>query len=1077
MMERIRAFLDRLYGYDYFISYAHAGGLDYPDALKEKLEELAFSVFIDREAFKVGSSLTTESIRCLKSSTKLVLVGSAQSFESVWVQKEVEIANAQKKPVVLININSAFERSEGSNKLKQLLHDNIQIQENTENLDDLDKPIVEPSANTIQELSRSFSLLKREKLRQRVFAVALIFIALFSMLLGGIAEWQRRDAEARKQEAQIAQSRFLASLANEMTASGDAGTAAKISLQALFDEAPGRSRPDVFQARASLYRALNRLKLQADYDNIITWPPPIAGVSSRYALWVDYADQTLNGLYRLGLTSGEKIALNLKLIGLTRVALSHDGEWALVSYFDGPIALYSFAEGKVVTHYGEAGDQPLPYSLIGFEGPDKNLIPATREGLGFVLLKPGGRAPLYAESDALRLPMGVSRAADNSSYVVRKGNGLFDHVDGTSGGVGFSFRAKDPDFQMSSDGLLQSEGTFRAQSPDGRYFVIGHNGGAYVWDLEAKKMVGNVTGSLMSDIIVQAVFSNDGSRMALSALSGRVWLWDLEEHDLLYKHSVSSNQLERSTDVALIEFSDDGKILRWLDASGQYRTLRQKEDERFFVLALSQADFEVSALDTGMGTSVSTFAVSEKLNILVLGNNKGAVQIIQRGDGDRVFWLAGHSREIDQLVILEKQKLLISRARNEVKIWTLGPQIPHIRLHLGGETSPFVLIQDDRKSFFTKRGPRIEEFDIASGKRQKVLEGNGSDILDLIQTDADTLFSAHEDGTVLAWDTVGGTHHTVLPVGEPVFGLISSQQSKFLLVQASNHDLRAIAKENGAELFVLPGTELAEMEIVAENRRILTYGLGHDVKLWNAMNGRPVHTFSESRHWKVFWDTDKKRLFVPSQNEVSIYDLGTGAKLQSFTVDALSRNDFQQSIVSVWPTSTVGRFYLILQNGEAIAYEPEAEELIFRHKAERGSYLSVVELPTLNALALSSDTGELTILAADKGLVIDVLPAHGAVSYPALPVGQNWVTGRGAILVTRGADATIRIWHLQPFDRDAMASRFNEIGLPALTVQQQCRFFIKTDTSCDPLSLNLQNPRIRLGIIEVRLPRKYTKLE
>ena len=55
LLQRV---VDGVFGYDFFLSYAHADGVDYPRALQQGLRAMGFKVCIDSEAYVAGEDLT-----------------------------------------------------------------------------------------------------------------------------------------------------------------------------------------------------------------------------------------------------------------------------------------------------------------------------------------------------------------------------------------------------------------------------------------------------------------------------------------------------------------------------------------------------------------------------------------------------------------------------------------------------------------------------------------------------------------------------------------------------------------------------------------------------------------------------------------------------------------------------------------------------------------------------------------------------------------------------------------------------------------------------------------------------------
>src|SRR6202140_353289 len=70
----VKSFTDRLFGYDFFISYAWHDGPEYPRQLAERLTQSGFSVFIDTREFVPGIDLRTSTKRRIRMSSQLLVI-------------------------------------------------------------------------------------------------------------------------------------------------------------------------------------------------------------------------------------------------------------------------------------------------------------------------------------------------------------------------------------------------------------------------------------------------------------------------------------------------------------------------------------------------------------------------------------------------------------------------------------------------------------------------------------------------------------------------------------------------------------------------------------------------------------------------------------------------------------------------------------------------------------------------------------------------------------------------------------------------------------------------------------------
>jgi DNA-binding FrmR family transcriptional regulator len=196
--ERLRSLIDFLFGYDFFISYAHADGMFYPQQLADRLQERGFTVFLDKRVYVAGDDLRRATRRRIRMSRKLVVIARPRAMESDWVQRELQVCIAAKRIPILIDVNQTFARAPAEHIVKKMLEDNLFIPEHLASLDG------EPSEDTLQELQKSFAATRQESLRLRFVSLsAIIFLAV-----AVIAAWQWRVAVDEKLNAIYAAGEF-----------------------------------------------------------------------------------------------------------------------------------------------------------------------------------------------------------------------------------------------------------------------------------------------------------------------------------------------------------------------------------------------------------------------------------------------------------------------------------------------------------------------------------------------------------------------------------------------------------------------------------------------------------------------------------------------------------------------------------------------------------------------------------------------------------------------------------------------------------------------------------------------------
>ena len=204
-------FSDWVFGYDFFLSYSHGDGLNYPRALKRRLERAGFRVFLDQTDYVAGLDLRRETRRQVIKSRQFVIVGRPAALKSGWVMREVEVALATGRIPVIIDINQSVLNAPDTAALAVMARDSHWLRLN-ETLADADGV---PSDRTVAELERGFSHTRQEAKRQRIFATATAILAIATLIAG----WQAFSASRARDLAETQRDRAQRILAQVVAAS------------------------------------------------------------------------------------------------------------------------------------------------------------------------------------------------------------------------------------------------------------------------------------------------------------------------------------------------------------------------------------------------------------------------------------------------------------------------------------------------------------------------------------------------------------------------------------------------------------------------------------------------------------------------------------------------------------------------------------------------------------------------------------------------------------------------------------------------------------------------------------------
>ena len=249
---------DKIFGYDFFISYAWSDGRNYALGLANRLHQRRRACFLDSEEFIPGEGLTQATHRALKRTRVLVLVGSPIAPTRSSVQTELQIFAKTGRKIVPINIGGLDEAPHASEIARYIPDDALYIREDASHLTSL------PSQETVDAVIRSFDGITQQRKRGWLIrgTLAVLTVLLIAVFISGlIAARQRNRAIAQRDSAISHANRSRANLAvsfgSQMLEADPAGAMA-LALHSL-------SLSPTQEARALVNRAIRELPSYAQW--------------------------------------------------------------------------------------------------------------------------------------------------------------------------------------------------------------------------------------------------------------------------------------------------------------------------------------------------------------------------------------------------------------------------------------------------------------------------------------------------------------------------------------------------------------------------------------------------------------------------------------------------------------------------------------------------------------------------------------------------------------------------------------------------------------------------------------------
>ncbi|RKT46631.1 toll/interleukin-1 receptor domain-containing protein [Thiocapsa rosea] len=205
----LRSIVSVVYGYDFFVSYAHDDGTAYPRALVEALEAepYNFTTHIDTRDYNPGDDLDRLTLLRVRNSRKLIVIAKRAALTtSDWVRKEVDIFARNGRLPLLIEFpecseNVVLDAPVPETSLLAWVDANPAVLRHPEQ-----SAGSEPSEDTVRRIAASFEGMRVERRRSRIVGASLAGLGLLLLGMTGLAllaDSQRREAVAQRTRVEL----------------------------------------------------------------------------------------------------------------------------------------------------------------------------------------------------------------------------------------------------------------------------------------------------------------------------------------------------------------------------------------------------------------------------------------------------------------------------------------------------------------------------------------------------------------------------------------------------------------------------------------------------------------------------------------------------------------------------------------------------------------------------------------------------------------------------------------------------------------------------------------------------------
>jgi WD40 repeat protein len=749
-----------------------------------------------------------------------------------------------------------------------------------------------------------------------------------ALALRAEADGQRALAEQRLVEAELAQSRVLATFSLQATASGDAMTGMLLGLYGLAYAERGKAAnaPGVVprEAIAAIYRALltNRELAVMHHEGAVVY----AAFSPDGRRLVTASRDNTARLWDLGGDNPVATVLEGHQNWVLHAAFSPDGRRLVTASTDKTARLWDLGGERPVATVLEGHQQPVVHAA--FSPDSRRLVTASMDNTAR-LWDLGGERPvaivLEGHAD------GVMYAAFNS-----------DGQQLVTASIDKTARLWDLGGERPAATVLEGHqaGVMHAVfSPDRRHLVTASwDKTARLWDLGGERPVATVLEG-HRDMVAHTAFSPDGRRLVTASHDNTARLWDLGG-----EHPVAVTVLEGHQElVAHTVFSPDGRRLvtaswddtaRLWDLGGERpvaTVLAGHQGPVAHVAFSPYAERPVATVIAGHQGPVAHAAFSpngrclitasldktarlwdlgsERPIVTVLEGHQGQVKhaafspdgrrlVTTSSDGTARLWdlggecpvatvLEGHQTEVMHAVFSPDGRRLVTASWKTAWLWDLGGDQP-VATVLEGHQNWVVhaaFSPDGRRLVTASWDNTARLWDLGSKRPiATVLDGHQSEVVHAaFSPDGRRLVTASHDKTARLWDLGGKRPVAAVLEGHQNWVLCAALNSDGQRLVTGSADRTARLWDLGGErpiATVLEGHQswVVHAAFSPDGRRLVTTSHDHTARLWDLSGERPIATVLEGHQsWVVHavFSPDGRRLVTASRDKTArLWDLG-----------------------------------------------------------------------------------------------------------------------------------------------------------------------------------------------------------
>ncbi len=502
-------------------------------------------------------------------------------------------------------------------------------------------------------------------------------------------------------------------------------------------------------------------------------------------------------------------------------------------------------------------------------------------------------------------------------------------------------------------------------SPDGNRIVTASDDGtARVWDLSKAQILnaGAAPPSLNPTRVIQVLkdvgsvfsarFNFDGTRIVTASSDGKAQVWNATTF----------------SQVCELKGHDGPVRSASFDLHGN-RVVTASDDWTARVWKLTSCS---SALVLkGHNAGVRSAAFSPDGSRIVTASDDHTARVWDADSGDSLLVLAGHSDSVYSAQFSSNGRSILTASEDgTTRLWSATPGPPRLALHGHIQKINSAAFSLDAKRIITTSDDGNARLWDAETGRSQTLQSNAGPVASAAFSPSDRIVTVSNNGTVAVWNVANGIDKLPPPLRTKSFGAVSSvafSRDGSRLVVVSN-DVSASASlydvATGSSL-VLPVKGILKVAFSRGGDHIVTGSADGSVNVWDAKSGRSL--MPTARHGGAvnsvgFSSTDGKSIVTASDDGTArVWDAASG-------VNRMQLNDHLGAVV----------FASFSGNDSRIVTDSvDAKEVHTVRIWDAASGQVVSTLPGVSLLGLSPDGSWMLIrFDDDTAKVVDVVSGN-----------------------------------------------------------------------------------------------------